>query len=316
MPASHAFEFLTRTPENCPDVVAVYGNDSTLRSWSIAAVVGDDDRTDVEGDATAWSDIRDDLATASLFDMGGKKSIVIRGGDKFVSAHRGQIEDYLAKPTAASRLIIETETLASNTKIYKAIDKHFRIVFCGNASDSKKGISAASRRKFVSQYIAPRHQCKIDKDAIDSLFEMLGDDLGMIDTEIAKLSVCLPLGETIGTKLVDDVVGGWQGKTVWQITDAIAVGDAAEALKQLDKLITGGQKPVALLPQIAWGLRRLGLATTVVQYFERSGRAWRLEDAVAAAGIRRPGEVGVATQQLRSLGRDRGTQLLPWLLDA
>ncbi|MEM9826675.1 MAG: DNA polymerase III subunit delta, partial [Planctomycetota bacterium] len=86
--------------------------------------------------------------------------------------------------------------------------------------------------------------------------------------------------------------------------------------KQLDKLITGGQKPVALLPQIAWGLRRLGLATSVVQYFERSGRAWRLEDAVAAAGIRRPGEVGVATQQLRSLGRDRGTQLLPWLLDA
>ena len=99
-----------------------------------------------------------------------------------------------------------------------------------------------------------------------------------------------------------------------QITDAIAAGDAAEALRQLDKLISGGQKPIALLPQIAWALRRLGMATAVVEHRERLGRHCPLEEALASAGVHR--DVGQAASQLKTLGRARARQILPWLLDA
>lgn len=315
----HAFELLSQPPQRTPDVVAVFGNDSTLRAWATTALSGDGDRTSFDGDTVKWTDLRDDLSTASLFDAfddGDKRTIVVRGADDFLSKHRPEIEKYLAKPVGASRLILELESLASNTRIYKAIDKQFLLVGCGNAIDSKKGVTAASRRKFIGGYVAPKYQCKIDKDAIDALFDLLGDDVGMVETEVAKLALYREPGGTIDVALVDDVVSGWQGKTVWQITDAIAAGDAAEAIRQLDKLILGGLKPIALLPQIAWSLRRLAMATAVVRYLERSGRNWRLKDAVAAAGVNRPGDIENASRQLKTMGRDRASQLLPWLLDA
>jgi len=190
------------------------------------------------------------------------------------------------------------------------------LVACGSASDSKSGVTAASRRKFLTGYVAKQHGAKLSNEAADALVEMLGDEIGMLDTEIAKLVLYVEPGANIDEALVRDVVAGWQGKTIWQITDAIAAGDAAEAIRQLDKLMSGGQKPIALLPQIAWSLRRLGMATAMVEHLERSGRRWRLEDALSQAGVKRSADIAQATSQLKALRRERGKQLLPWLLDA
>jgi DNA polymerase-3 subunit delta len=294
----------------------LFGSDATLRSWSLLALTSRGDVTQVDGDTSRWSDLRDDLATASLFDMGDKRTIIVRGADKFVSNHRPEVESFIAKPSRAARLILELDSLASNTRIYKALSKDQMLVACGSATDSKSGVTAATRRKFLTGYVAKQHETKLAKAAADALVEMLGDEVGMLDTEIAKLALYVEPGAPIDEALVRDVVAGWQGKTVWQITDAIAAGDAAEAIRQLDKLMTGGQRPIALLPQIAWSLRRLGMATAIVEYMERSGRRWRLEDALSQAGVKRPADVSRATSQLKALRRDRGKQLLPWLLDA
>ena len=312
----HAFELLPNPPADVPDVVAVFGSDATLRSWSMQALTRDGDRTTVDGDTTRWNDLRDDLATASLFDTDGKRTIVVRGADKFVSNHRSEIETFIAKPSGAARLMLELDSLASNTRIYKGISQDHLLVACGSATDAKAGVTAASRRKFLTGYVAHRHAAKLAKEAADALVEMLGDEIGMIDTEIAKLALYKDPGQTIDEALVRDIVAGWQGKTVWQITDAIAAGNAAEAIRQLDKLMTGGQRPIALLPQIAWSLRKLGMATAIVQYMESTGRSWRLEDALAAAGVNRPADITRAKEQLKGLRRERGKQLLPWLLDA
>ncbi len=314
----HAFEILTQPHSDLdlPVIAAVFGSDATLRNWSIAALTPSSDVTEFEGETTRWSDLRDDLATASLFDMGGKRTIVIRDGDKFVSEHRSELESYIAKPGTASRLILDLHSLASNTRIYKALLKDHSLVACSSSVDKKLGVTAASRRKFLTGYVASRHQAKLAASAADVLVEMLGDDIGLLDTEIAKLALYCDVGKTIDEALVREIVAGWQGKTVWQITDAIAAGDAAEALKQLDKLFSSGQRPIALLPQIAWALRRLGMATAVVDHRERTGQSWQLEDALSAAGIFRPQEVSQAKTQLKGLGRRRARQLLPWLLDA
>jgi DNA polymerase-3 subunit delta len=312
----HAFEFLPKPPESFPDVVGVYGNDAALRSWVMQAISSAGDVTEFDGDTAKWGDLRDDLATASLFDMGDKRTIVIRSADKFLSSHRPEVEKYVAKPGGASRFVIELDSLASNTRVYKAIHKDHLLVACGNATDSKVGVTAATRRKFLTGYVAGRHNAKLEKNAADALLEMMGEEIGMLDTEIAKLALYRDPGDKIDEALVRDVVAGWQGKTVWQITDAIAAGDAADALRQLDKLMSGGQKPIALLPQIAWSLRRLGMATACFQQREAEGRKMQLEDALSSAGINRPSDIQRAKAQLKGLTRARALKLLPWLLDA
>lgn len=316
MPLIHAFQLLVDPPADPPDVVALFGNDATLRGWVARALSGSGDVTQLDGETMQWADLRDDLATASLFDLDGKRTIVIRNADKFVSSHRPEIEKYISKPGTASRLALDLESLASNTRVYKHLLKDQLLVACGNGTDSKLGVTAATRRKFLCDFVAPRHGASLAKAAADVLVELLGDDIGMLDTEIAKLAVYGPPGSQIDEEIVRDVVAGWQGKTVWQITDAIAAGDAAEAIRQLDKLMTGGQKPIALMPQIAWSLRRLGMATAWIEHREKSGRRWQLEEALSSAGVRRPSDAKRAAAQLKAIGRPRARQLLAWLLDA
>ncbi|TWU00834.1 DNA polymerase III subunit delta [Stieleria varia] len=317
MSLKHAFDFLI-TPADGPvdfDVAALFGPDATLASWVAGRLIGDADVTQVDGDTARWSDIRDDLATASLFDMGEKRTIIIRGADKFLSANRPEIEAYLAKPGSAARLILLLESFPSNTKAYKMIDKSHLLIVCSCEVEKKYGVTAASRRKFLTDYVAPRHQTKLTGGAADALIEMLGADTGFIDTEIAKLALYKQPGETVDEALVRDIVSGWQGKTIWQIIEAINAGDAAEAIRQLDKLMEGGQPPIALLPQIAWSLRRLGLATAAIEHAERTGKPWRMDEALTKAGIK-PFEAAKAGASLKRIGRVKARQLLPWLLDA
>lgn len=316
MPLIHAFELIPRPPADPPRMVAVFGNDTTLRGWSIRAVSAGGDRASYDGPDVRWADLQDELATASLFDSGGTRTIVIREADRFVTQHRTELEAFASRKSSVNRLVLDLDSLASNTRLYKALNKDHLLVGCGSASDSKAGVTAATRRKFLTGHVAQRHGVRLAAAAADALVEMLGDEIGMLDTEIAKLALYLEPGGKIDEPLTREIVAGWQGKTVWEITDAIAAGDAAEAIRQLDKLLSGGQRPIALLPQIAWSLRRLGVATAVVEHRERVGRSWNLDEALSAAGIRRPVELQRARAQLKRLGRERAKRLLGWLLDA
>ena len=67
----HAFELLESPPEKFADAIAVFGNDTTLRSWVFQLLSNQGDVTQFDGEQAKWSDLRDELATASLFDFGG-----------------------------------------------------------------------------------------------------------------------------------------------------------------------------------------------------------------------------------------------------
>jgi DNA polymerase-3 subunit delta len=324
----HAFAFLSQPAGQLPDVVALLGSDSTLRSWAMQSLTDDSDFTSFDGAEANWSDLRDELSTASLFDLVGKRAIVLRDADEFIAEvaakegekpkenpNRKHLEQYLAKPGSSARLILEFDKLPANTRIYKALSTNHLLIACGSGSDDKPGVTADARRKFLNSYVARRHQASLSREAADALVEMIGHDIGMLDTEIAKLALYLDPGGKIEEPLVREIVAGWQAKTIWQIKGAIAAGDAAEALRQLDKLISGGQRPIALFPQIAWSLRRLAMATAVVEQRERLGLPWQLGEVLSATGCK-PFELADAQKQIRAIGRERGSQLLPWLLEA
>jgi DNA polymerase-3 subunit delta len=318
MTMMHAFDLLSGSTLQVPDVVALFGSDATLRSWVLHALMQDGDSMQVEGANIKWADLKDELSTASLFDFGdsqSKRAIVIRSADAFLKDHRESLEKYVADPGSASRLVLECDSLPSNTKLYKALAKDQLLVDCFGEVDAKRGLTRAKRLQFLCDYIAPRYQCKLTQGAADALVELIGESIGMLDTEIGKLALYLDPGGTVNESLVREVVTGWQAKTMWKITDSIAAGDAPEAIRQLEKLMSGGQPPIALFPQLAWSLRRFGLATAVIEHAERIGRPIQPKQALSSLGTK-PFELAKASDQLVSIRRDRGRQLLAWLLDA
>jgi DNA polymerase-3 subunit delta len=102
------------------------------------------------------------------------------------------------------------------------------------------------------------------------------------------------------------------------LIDAALDGQAAEALKQLDRLLQTGEHPLAMLGPIAWSLRRFAAATRAYERAERQRRPIALREALLQAGFRTwpAGALERAEGQLKQLGRQRAGALYRWLLEA
>lgn len=305
-PAEHAL----------PPVVVLFGEDSFLRTWVLQKLTAATDAETVEGETTPWRDIRDEVSTVSLFDAGERRVVIVRGADKLVKDFRPEVEAYLAKPSSAGRLFLELNSCPANTRLYKAANSDHLLVHCGIPMNSSgKSVDQSRLKKFLTNVVAPVHRCVLQSAAAERLIDLVGTNVGMLDSEIAKLALYEKPGGTITDSMVSEIVGGWKASTIWQTIDAAAAGNAAEALKQLDRMIASGEPPISLLPLIAWSMRRFGLATAAIMHAERMGERLSVSQALAAAGFRHF-ELSKAEAQLRQLGRQRASRILGWLLEA
>lgn len=321
----HAFEFLATKVAAVPPVVVLFGSESFLKRLAARslrqAIVSDDDSpfTTLEGANAEWRDVADELSTMSLF--GGKRRLVIiEAADPFVSKERGRLEAYVEKPRSSGVLILAVDSWASNTRLYKAVDKIGLQVDCRapeKAIGRRKVLDETAICKWLIAWTKEQHHAKLEGTAAEQLLEIVGPEFGLLDQELSKLALFAGEGGKIDVQMVRDVVGGWRTQTIWELIDAAADGDAGEALKQLDRLLQAGEHPVALFGQISWSLRRFAAATRVYQESERAKRRMLLRDALIQAGIPHWNKKGLerAESQLKQLGRARAGRIYRWLLE-
>ncbi|MGE3778434.1 MAG: DNA polymerase III subunit delta, partial [Pirellulaceae bacterium] len=171
--------------------------------------------------------------------------------------------------------------------------------------------------KWLSARAQEAYQVRMDTAAARLLWELAGPDLGIVDQELAKLALFAGERRRIMEELVQEVIGGWRAKTIWDICDAAAGGDAAEALRHWDRAMQSGEVAQAFFGQISWSLRRFAVATRLYQRAERRGERLALRQALVQAGFREwPADVlPKAEKQLMQLGRDRAGHILKWLLE-
>jgi DNA polymerase III subunit delta len=325
----HAFDFLhSAAAERLPAVIAVFGDDAFLKRLVLRElrrhVLGEDSDTpvaafDCSERAPDWRDVADELATASLFGQGKPRLVLLERADAFVSANRARLEDYVAKPAATGILILEVEDWAANTRLYKALDQAGLQIDCRppQKKGKSKDIDEPAIVRWIGTWAKSQHGLALAPDATQHLLDLTGPNFGLIDQNLAKLALLAPSGEKVTADQVQEVVGGWRGKTIWDLVDAAVGGDAADALAQLDRLLHAGEHPLAIVGSLAWSLRRYAAATRVYQSAERAGRKIPLREALTQAGFRDwpIGSLAAAEKRLIQLGRKRGGGLYRWLLE-
>jgi DNA polymerase-3 subunit delta len=309
----HAFEFLERTGhETLPTIVACFGPDEFLRRKAIqkAIEIGQLDESTLrsfDGDETEWRDVHDELATQSLFDLGGHKGARVRNGDKFVTRNRDVLERWIEKGASGSTLFIDVQTLPANTILYKLAKKHGWLVSCAESTD-------AELQAWVLRWGKSHHRVSLSKTQADILVQRIGSVAGLIDCELAKLALFADDKGAVSDTRVDELVGGWRTQTVWVLADAVADGKIEEAMEAIDKLFMAGQSAFGIAAQISWSLRRYGFAAQQVEQTERLGQRVVFSQILEKAGFR-PFEVGKAEARLRRIGRSRAKELLSWLVE-
>ena len=310
-----ALDYLAQPDKHAPQpVCAVFGDESFLRRQAIlclrAAILGGDEAdfslSTFEGRVAQFRDVHEVLSTVAMFG-GDRRLAVVEQGDDFVTRYRTQLEDYVARPSRSGVLVLELDSLPSNTRLYKSIAADGLLIDC-------KTPTPARLCKWLAEWAKQRHQAQLSQAAAETLVELVGPELGLLDQELAKLALTASQ-QRITPELIGRSVGGWRTKTTWEMLDAALDGNVREAMLQLDRLLASGEQPVGLLGQISASLRRFAAATRLVIQTEAAGRRVNLRDALAQAGLR-PFLLQKAERQLRQLGRRRGAELYRWLLQA
>ncbi|MEO6435182.1 MAG: DNA polymerase III subunit delta [Tepidisphaeraceae bacterium] len=217
-------------------VYALVGDDSFLQLQEMARIAqtigGDAQRSDYDGESAQLADVLDDLRSYSMFGGGGKL-VIIRNADAFVIRFREPLEDYVAEPSDSGTLVLRLSSLPGNQRIHKLIAKQGRIIPC----EPPKEVALA---KWAMDHAKQAHGVMLAPDAAKLLAELVGSDLGRLDTEIAKLAIQAD-GGADGGKITADTVADnvtfTREREMWDLTNALAVGDATEALRRWRQLI-------------------------------------------------------------------------------
>ena len=310
-----AVDLLAQTePAAVPPVCAVFGDEPFLkrlvRQELKRRIAGGDAEFSVSefnGPQAVLRDVLDELSTMSLFGDGARRVVVVDDADKFVTEYRPKLEDYVAKPSHAGVLILDVDTWPSNTKLYKAVAAAGLNIQCTSPT-------GAALVKWLVAWAKQHHRAKLSTDAAESLVDLVGAELGLLDQELGKLASAAG-AEPISCELVDKFVGTWRSKTAWEMIDAVADGHGPAAMQQLDRLIAAGEHPIALLAQMSSTFRRFAAATRLLEDAERAKRPVQPRRILEQAGFK-PFVMDKAERQWRQLGRKRSGRLYEMLLDA
>ncbi len=234
-------------------IYVLHGTDSFLRDGYrhqiVESIVGDGDpQLCVSSfEATAeLAEVLDELRTPSF--LAPCRVVIIRDADPFVTSYREQLEKYLGSPASNAALVLIVNTWNRAWRISKLAAKIGQTFDCSAASGAKLTewiISAAKKRKV-----------KIATQAAELLAQMIGQDLGAMDSEIEKLSLYVGDRKQIGVEDVEAIVTAAAGPAAFALTNAITAGDTGGAMKALAGMLTRRGEEFRVLGSIGWHLRR------------------------------------------------------------
>lgn len=318
--AVSALTWLGASVEKVPETVgAVVGNEAFLRRSVMAELKrifrqlacnpDDFQPTLFSGTIATWNEVLDEVSTFSMFGP-STRLVFVHEADTFVEKYRTELEDYLRQPANTGVLILELMSCAKNTKVYQLLSEKGMLWEC-------KTPSPLELVQWLMQTAQNSYQMKISREMANLVLEQVGNDMGMLDQELARLSLSIQPGEKLKIQRLRQHSSTWRRDAVWKFSSAILNGQAPQAMEYLEQLLEAGEEPIVLLAVLSKNLRSLAVATRYILSWNKAGKkitSWEMDEALQKAGIDSR-FVKVARNQLIHLGRQRGQQLLSWLVE-
>jgi DNA polymerase-3 subunit delta len=212
-------------------VYALVGADSYLQTEKLAEILetfpADLQRIDLDGEKADLADVLDELRSFAMF--GGGKLVVVRDADEFISRFREQLEHYLGAPSSSGTLVLRVASLPSNTRVHKLIQKVGAVEKC----DPPK---AGDLPRWIMTHAKAAHRLIVNLDAAQLLADLIGDDLGRLDNELAKLALLSDTGK-LEAKDVQQGVAFQREQEMWDMTNEIAAGHPDKALRRWRQIV-------------------------------------------------------------------------------
>lgn len=248
----------SQSSEQAP-VYVVCGPEAFLKRQAIEAimdrVLGGADRSLALGEydgsrsSLELADVLDDVRTLPF--LAERRLVVLRDADAFITRYRAELEAYTESLSPTGVLLIECKALPANTRLYKRVQAAGEVVKC-----------EPIKRRAIPAWLVNRcrESCgvQLNSQAAAMLCELIGDDLGLLDGELQKLSLYTGQRRRITAADVEAAVGHHREERVWGILSAITAGDRARAMALWQEVWqTDRAAPARAIGGIAFTVRRL-----------------------------------------------------------
>ena len=212
-------------------VYALIGPDPFLQRRALADVLkraGDDaQRGDADGATADAGEVFDELRAFAMF--GGRRVVVVRDAEVFVQRHRPLVESYLESPSQGNVLVLRCASLPKNQRVYKLAAKAGEVVPCEPPKQN-------ALPKWITAHAKKEHGLSLDPAAAGLLADLIGDDLGSLDNELAKLAL-QDDGKPVTPEMIAGGVAFRREQEMWRLTDRLTAGDARGALSTWRQLL-------------------------------------------------------------------------------
>ena len=210
------------------NVYAMVGPDVFLQLQKQQEIVhkapADAQRIDIDGEKAQLADVLDELRSFAMF--GGHKLVIIRDADDFISRFREPLEKYLSAPVDSATLLLRCTTMPKTTRIYKLIDKLGGIMSCEAPKEMVR---------WITEQAKTAHGIILTTEAARLLSDLVGDDLGRLDNELAKLTLSGKAGK-ITPDDISSTIAFQKELEMYELTNALTVGNVTEAVRRWRQL--------------------------------------------------------------------------------
>lgn len=171
----------------------------------------------------------------------------------------GALEAYVQAPEPLTTLVVVAADVNKTLRPVKALYKQAVVVECWGLKDGREARSgdlAGIQRKAEAwlKQAASAAGRQIEPDAARLLAERAGADMNRLRGDFERLQ--LFAGDRRMTRAgAEAVIGAETSQDAWAVTNAVARGDAAQALRQLALLLDAGGVPYMVLGQLGWFVR-------------------------------------------------------------
>lgn len=217
----------------------------------VQAKIEQKDETDLnlESFEAGQDPLEDAIQAAETLPFGSEKRyVIVKEAQKLTAAEVKQLKRYLEDPAESSVLILAAVELKPTASLVKVVQDKGRVR------------EVTKRRDQIPGWIRSRFKergLQISGKAIAYLQEALGEDLIAIEGAVEKISLYHEGEEAVELDEVVLLVTPSAERSVYELVDRVALGDADQALKLLRRLLQQGERATYILSALARRFRTL-----------------------------------------------------------
>lgn len=241
----------------------------------------------------------DELDVARLIDamttppfLVDRRIVVVRDAGRLSAADAGRVADVLADPVDGVAIVLAAGGGAVPAALQRAV------AAVGEVRDASVGASLRDRRAFVQARVRAS-SVRLDGQGVERLTAQVGADVSRVEGILATLASAYG-DEQIGIDELEPFLGRGGSVPEWDLTDAIAAGDAAGTLDVLHRLTGPGGRAA---PMVVFTLQRHYL-----RLLRLDGSGARTKEAAASLLSMSPFPAGKLLAQVSALGAERVRQ--------